>query len=597
MDFFTIANMGDIAQRGADVKMLHYVTQLDRSNKCDNRINFTEIVHKLFNKQEPCTDVIDSQLNNFILINIEKDIERYKSSVDELKKLNIDKFVHLKATYWKERSHLETDLTFILKFISQFNPNINPVEIKTNMFSEINDNNIYIQDGPLACYCSHLRAMIYGYTYFDKYTIIAEDDIDIFDTQLISNYLESVPDDWDIICFNSLPKGHTTSEPVYKFTHPFHSTHLYIIRNESIPTLFKYMYPIFDQVDVLMSNSRNVLNIYNLPRTVYQKSVSTNTQNNLHCIFTSPNYLNIKAQFSEVKRLLIILADMILPDNEHNETIVINLIFDVLCAYISNIADSVGHCDSKDLPVSGYESHCEYENLLKAVCHIIQCCKKGIFVEAVSIYLLHNMLTTLIEYKLHNTVDEQYGEVIKAYNFGSTSHTYILKHSGVCIKQYRKVLTWKTTDHDNIDDIFRKEVQMLKKQNKIKLLHYDEKEKVIKMSYEGTSLYNNFNLPLDWKTQITNLFNDLTMNNIDYPEFRLQNILNNGSKLSFVDFGLSKTYDGVDNKNNCDIFIELIEKLENRFRSTTIIERYILYDTFINGIKLHKMTKYLPNVF
>jgi hypothetical protein len=294
-----------------------------------------------------------------------------------------------------------------------------------------------------------------------------------------------------------------------------------------MPTLFTYMYPIFDQVDVLISNSQNVLNIYNLPRTVYQKSVSTNTQNNLHCIFTSPNYLIIKAQFNEVKRLLIIFADMILPDNEHNGTIIINLIFNVLCGFISNINDNDEYYDSKYLPISGYESHCEYENLLKSVCHIIQCCKKGVFVKTTSIYLVHNMITTLAEYNLHNTVDEQYGEVIKAYNFGSSSHTYILKHSGVCIKKYRKVLTWTTTDHDNIDDIFCREVQILKKKNKIKLLHYDEKEKLIKMSYEGTSLYNNFNLPLDWKTQIKNLFDDLTKNNIYYPEFRLQNILNN----------------------------------------------------------------------
>lgn len=598
MDFFNITNIGDMTLRGADVKMLQYDTQLDELKKCDDRISLTGLVQNLFSKKSELS--INAPLNNCILINIEKDTGRYHSSIDELKKININNFVHLKATYWKERSILEMDLTFILKFLKDFNPDINPIDIKINMFSELNDNNIYIQDGPLACYCSHLRAMIYGYTNFEKYTMIAEDDINIFNTKLISAHLETVPDDWDIICFNAIPKETITSESVYKLEYPFHSTHLYIIKNESMPTLFKYMYPIVDQVDVLISNSQNVLNIYNLPKTVYQKSISTNTQNNLHVIFTSPNYSNIKLQFDEVKRLLILFADMILPDNEHNETIIIDLIFDVLCGYISNINDFIEPTDPEDLhkiPVSGYEDHLEYENLLNRICHIIQCTKKGIFVKIKSVYLLHHILNTLAGFKLHNTIDEQFGEVIKAYNFGSTSHTYILKHNGVCIKQYKNTLNWKTFDHDNINKIFSKELEILKKQNKIKLLHYDEKEKIIKMSYEGTSLYNNFILPSNWKTQIINLFENLTTSNIYYPEFRLQNILNNGSELSFVDFGLSKIYDGVDNKKNCDVFVELIEELDNRFKSTTIMEKYILYDTFINGIKLHKMTKYLSNIF
>ncbi len=600
MDFFNISNIGDMVQRGADIKMLQYDTQLDKLAQCDNKIDLTRIMHKLVNKNELYKPIT---LNNLVLINIEKDIERYNSSIEELKKLNINNFVHLKATYWKERSILENDLTFILRFLKQFNPDMEPVDIKINMFSELNDNNIYIQDGPLGCYCSHLRAMIYGYTHFEKYTIIAEDDIYIYNTQHISDLLESVPDDWDIILFNALTKGPVADEFLYKCIDPFHSTHLYIIKNESMPTLFKYMYPIFDQVDVLISNAQNVLNMYNLPRTVYQKSVSTNTQNNLHVIFTSPNYINIKTQFSEVKRLLVIFADIILPDNEHNDTLVINLIFDVLCGYISNIHDTDPNIDldtnrntDTQLPVSGYETHCEYKNLLRAICHIIQCTKKGVFVEIVSIYLLHTILTTLSGFKLHNTIDTQFGEVVKAYNFGSTSSVYILKQSGVCIKQYRDRLTWKTTDHDNIDSIFYKELQILKSRHKIELLYYDEKEKIIKIPYKGTSLYNDFILPPDWRTQITDLFNDLTIDNIYYPEFRLQNILNNGSKLSFVDFGLSKMHGG-DNKNNCDIFIELIDKLNNRFKSTTTMEKYLLYDTFIKGIKLHKVERYLSNIF
>lgn len=45
------------------------------------------------------------------------------------------------------------------------------------------------------------------------------------------------------------------------------------------------------------------------------------------------------------------------------------------------------------------------------------------------------------------------------------------------------------------------------------------------------------------------------------------------------------------------IFIELLSFLEKRFIDATPTQRYLLYDTFINGIKLHKIEKYLGNIF
>jgi hypothetical protein len=50
----------------------------------------------------------------------------------------------------------------VIDFLSQFNPSILANRIEINEFSEINDQNIHIQDGPLACYVSHLRSMIQG---------------------------------------------------------------------------------------------------------------------------------------------------------------------------------------------------------------------------------------------------------------------------------------------------------------------------------------------------------------------------------------------------------------------------------------------------
>ena len=577
----------DFLDYGAEVKIMQYDNKVDDADKNSDQINFSDIMKTVLD------ETLSAPLNNCILINIEKDAIRYFSSVTELKKLSIENFVHLKATYWKNRHQLESDMTFVLQFLKQFNPDIPTENVKIDLFSEINDKNIYIQDGPLACYCSHLRAMIYGYTNFDKYTVVAEDDINIINTELIDNYLKSVPSDWDVICFNSIPKKMIQNKELYKYDCAFHSTHMYIVKNKSMPILFKYMYPIVDQVDVLISNSRNELNIYNLPRTVYQKSVSTNTQNNLHVIFSSPNYVNIKGQFDVVKELLLYFAAIILPNNKHNETIVINLIFDVICGCISDISDEN---KSEMPPTSEYVNHVKYEQLLSSVYHIIECTKKGVDVKIIATSLVDSILDTLTKFSLHDTIDEQYGECIKAYNFGATSHTYILEKNNVCIKQYDQTLRWTHAEHNNIDVIYKKEVETLKSQECVKLLHHDDDKKLIKMSYGGESLYNNFCLPVDWQEQIKGLFDNLTKNRIYYPEFRLQNILNNNNKLSFIDFGLAKICDK-SNNDNCKIFIELLSLLEKRFTDATSTQRYLLYDTFINGIKLHKIEKYLGNVF
>lgn len=132
---------------GVDAKIMQY--EENATNISDDKI---DIIDLLGGKQ------------NCILINMEKDVERYKTSVQQLKKVSIQNFVHLKGTDGRnpDKTSLETDLTFILNFISQFNSKITPKEIKINEFSEINDSGVHIQDGPLGCYCSHLRALIYG---------------------------------------------------------------------------------------------------------------------------------------------------------------------------------------------------------------------------------------------------------------------------------------------------------------------------------------------------------------------------------------------------------------------------------------------------
>ena len=225
----------------------------------------TGVDAKIMQYEESATDISDDRIDiidilggkqNCILINMEKDKERYHSALKQLEKVSIKEFVHLKGTdgRMKVKTNLENDLTYILTFLGQFNTNIQPKQIKINEFSETNDPGVNLQDGPLGCYCSHLRALIYAYLNFEDYTIICEDDISITNTEKIEKYIKQIPDDWDIICLNSRAKNIKYDEPFYKFENDFHSLHFYIVRHKALPTIFQNMYPMTDQVDVLMSD-------------------------------------------------------------------------------------------------------------------------------------------------------------------------------------------------------------------------------------------------------------------------------------------------------------------------------------------------------
>ena len=60
-------------------------------------------------------------------------------------------------------------------------------------------------------------------------------------------------------------------------------------------TIFKNLYPITDQIDIIISKLHDKLNIYNIPNTVSQKFFTTNIQNNLHIIYNTNNFDVIRA--------------------------------------------------------------------------------------------------------------------------------------------------------------------------------------------------------------------------------------------------------------------------------------------------------------
>jgi GR25 family glycosyltransferase involved in LPS biosynthesis len=551
----------------------------------------TGVDAKILQYEENAVDISDDKIDlveilggkqNCILINMEKDVQRYHTSVDQLKKVSIKNFVHLKGTDGrnKDKKYLEDDLTYILQFLSQFNSDIELKQIKINDFSEINDSGVHIQDGPLGCYCSHLRALIYGYLNYEDYTIICEDDISITNTEKIEKYIKQIPNDWDIICLNSRAKNISYGDlPFYKFTDDFHSGHFYIVKNECLPILFSGMYPMTDQVDVLMASMVHKLNIYNIPDTVYQKNIKTNTQNNLSIIFSSPNYKSVTESLNNSEEILNILANKILTDNkERNKIIVKSLMYDVLYNFI--LTDGINNEPGPNIENYQFDNiYKEDPNFIlleKNITFFLQCSRKGINPQLSAKGLLNVCLFTLDKFsELHNTLNES-GEIIKAHSFGSTAHTY--KIGDNLLKRYNNRLRWATEGHENVDDIISKELDLLSKVGS-KVIWSNNRN--ILMPYYGESLYNDFNLPTDWKEQITKIFSDLTNKGIFYPEFRLQNILTLNGKITFVDFGLAEFRTECDNTENLNKFIKYLSLMEVRFRNVSNIdELHRLISTF-----------------
>jgi tRNA A-37 threonylcarbamoyl transferase component Bud32 len=573
---------------GVDVKRFQYEEYAN--NLSDKKINIKEIIEENLFKRK-----IDM---NCIMINLEKDYKRYENTINEFKKISLNNFSHLKATYWKNKEQLINDLSFVLNFLSGFNSKIELKTLEIDQFSKINDDNIHIQDGPLACYISHLRSMIYGYTNFKNYTIITEDDISVANTENIEKYIKEIPEDWDILMLNACSKNKIYNNIWYKFDDEFHSTHFYIINHKCMPVLFENLYPITDQVDVLISNLHKQLNIYNIQETVYQKNISTNTQNNLHVIFNSPHYEPIRERIKKIENGLSFFIDNILSENaERNKILSLNLMYDILYEYVlHHNPDSIEeYNDNKEnyiININEYIDFPAYIEMLESMRFFLQCSKKGIKDESESVNLISIFLHTIENFKYHNVTDNEFNEKLKAYGFGSTAHVYLLPVNKIVVKKYNDKLRWITKGHDNSLDIFKKELSILKKIQKLnnvpKLISFDIESKTIKMSYCGESLYDNFNLPKDWQIQITEIFNELTNNGIFYPEFRLQNILVLDGKITFVDYGLAEFKDLIDNTNNLNNFIKYLDILNSKL--SDIVDRnkkLQLITTFLNNIKIN----------
>lgn len=562
-------------------------------------INFIGVLSELFKKD------VDT---NIVVINIEKDIERYKQTEEELKKLCVNKYFHLKATYWKNKKQTIDDLNYVMTFLKKFNENI-PNNFKINDFSECSDPNIFIQDGPLACYISHLRAMIYGYLNFKDYTVVLEDDIDIRNTELIEEQLLNVPNDWDMIFMNCSPKNISYgNSKIYRLTNEFHSTHFYIIKNSFFPNLFSKLYPVTDQVDVLISDNFMHFNYYNIPSTVFQRNISTNTQNNLYCIYSSPHYGVVRKDVDIIKEQLKLWLDEKLFNNQHNEKLVLTMLFDIIYNHIKNV-NKISHESNKfeSDPIKSYNEFIDDDKhlykLIDALFHFLFCTEKGTNIMTNGYGLVSNIVQTTFNFKNFNdnVVIDNHNYKLEAYSYGSTCVVY--KAGEYVIKKYIDTLRWKTHLHINPTEIYQRELIFLllvKNEEKcVNLIDFDYENKEIVLKYEGECLFEKFLLPENWKNQIREIFEVFSKYGIEYTEFNLKNILvNSQNKIKLIDFGLARFNKNHKNHEHCEKFIQMLEILNMKLDSIENNEMKMLYcKIFVDNIKLHQDTRFSQYIY
>jgi hypothetical protein len=486
---------------------------------------------------------------------------------------------------------------------------------KTKRSNRIKDINSYWHPG-FAWACT--RKLYEKMNGLYEYAITGDGDMQMASC-FLCNYTSALPRDASIDYKKSLEefenrvKGSRLGYVPGVIRHYNHNDRKYDMMRESILTKFNYspVKHLCKNKDGILIPSENcpkefietIMNHFESKKeySSIQKDFITNIQNNLHIIYDKPVYSNLVKEIYEISTLILVIVNNSLPENNlSNEHITEKIIEDVIYKNIFNNID-------KNLKVERnvyVDKNCSFYNdplynkLNKIVNHITK--HKKNYTEFI-LYLIEEIYFIISSFELHNLYNNELK--LKAYNFGSTSSVYISGDGDYIIKVYNKRLRWSYDNHNNIIDIYKKELEILLKLNlELNLeLNFDEEKLLIQMDNKGESLYNNFILPYDYKKQIINIFNLFDSRNIYYPEFNLNNIIisHDGSTISFIDYGLAKIISDDDDKNdeNCKNFIELLEILNDKLFINMKDKQQIkmLYNTFMVNMKNNK--KYTRNIF
>jgi hypothetical protein len=342
-----------------------------------------------------------------------------------------------------------------------------------------------------------------------------------------------------------------------------------------------------------IGNMQDILNIYNIKDTVTQKNFGKNIQNNLHTVCNTPVCTELVNELDILDVVCLTYVSDKLKDNNQtiNKNITNKIIEDVIFYNLFNHLDI-----SQSEIINEFYSKNKiqnrntklYEQLYKVVKYYI----KDNRIDSYVLKLIDAINHILDSFTFHNVYSEIHSNIYKAYSYGCTSSVYLINNN--IVKVYNDKLRWTTNNHDNLDKIFDNELKILKGLDC--LIDYDDTLKILTIEYMGETLYNNFELPSNWESQIVLEFKKLSENGIYYSEFNLNNIVVLDGKISFIDFGLAEIKENTDNSNNSSIFIELLNMLNNKFKNVTNKkQRHIIYNKFMNNMRQNKL--YSLNIY
>lgn len=343
----------------------------------------------------------------------------------------------------------------------------------------------------------------------------------------------------------------------------------------------------------IIGNIHDILSIYNIRDKVTQKIFRKNIQNNLYIIYNTPVYTELVNELDILDVVCLAYVSDKLKDNDQtiNKNITNKIIEDVIFYNLFNHLDI-----SQSEIINEFYSKCKIQNkntkLYKQLYKVVKYYIKDKRIDSYVLKLIDAIDHILDSFTFHNVYSEIHSNTYKAYSYGCTSSTYLINN--IIVKVYNDKLRWTANNHDNLDKIFDNELKILEGLNY--LIDYDDTLKILIIKYMGETLYNNFELPSNWESQIVLEFKKLSENGIYYPEFNLNNIVVLDGKISFIDFGLAEIRENTDNSNNSNIFIELLNMLNNKFKNVTNKkQRHILCNKFMNNIRQNKL--YSLNVY
>ena len=194
-------------------------------------------------------------------INLDKNIERW----NKLKPLlETSGFIHPQRFSAINGSSLSE---------SQINSLVHPDAIPPILKGERTEHH-QLSKGAMGCYLSHITLWKQLYTGLPDSIIIFEDDAQPnFDMNTLGNYMNNVPDDWDIILFGGIyNKYDTINEYVVKL-YQFYCLHGYIInKKNNLGKILDEAFPITKQIDSWLSDLAvcGKVNIYAITKNKWE---------------------------------------------------------------------------------------------------------------------------------------------------------------------------------------------------------------------------------------------------------------------------------------------------------------------------------------